>query len=103
MQKSISKLIDLELARIDNQNLVDELYGAFCNVYYEELKRNKLVQKANCAKTRYYNKPWWNDKLSSLWAVVVEKDKELKRFEASRYRRSITVYLKKRKITLIKF
>jgi len=86
-KKSISKLIDLQLAKIDNQNRVDELYGAFCKVYYDELERNKLVQKVNGVKTRNYNKPWWNDKLSALWAIVVQKDKELKLSEASRHRR----------------
>ena len=87
--ESITKLIDLYLAKIENQTEIDNLYSKFCNIYYDELKNHNLEVKEGKTR-RDRSKPWWDDELAEAWEKVKLIDKQLKKFTSTREKRKKT-------------
>ena len=83
--KSIQKLIEKQLEKIENQKQVDELYKQFLTVYFEELGRLKLFK--NSAPPKKRNKPWWCDALQKLWDETVKTEKDLKNVKNSKQKK----------------
>ena len=94
-----AKLLELiehiELIR-DTQQEIDAIYTEFCETYHKEM--NKWLRSRNVHPNAYKRlkrstKPFWNDKLSSLWNVLCEKEKlYLESKDSSRKRKQQEFY-----------
>ena len=83
--QTISELIlRLNIQDVD-QEVINSVYGEFCQTIYDQMKlkipnREVLITDSVAPKKR--NKPWWNDELHTLWMEVKNAEKSWLRQKA---------------------
>ena len=74
--KSLQCLIEKQIAHIENQQQIDDVYKQFLTVFFDELDHLKLTKYAGPAKKR--SKSWWCEELQLLWKETLKTEKDLK-------------------------
>ena len=83
--KSLQCLIEKQIAHIENQQQIDDVYKQFLTVFFDELDHLKLTKYAGPAKKR--SKPWWCEELQLLWKETLKTEKDLKNAKNSKQKK----------------